>query len=94
LVGKYSFVAFSIKSILKEGDDLSPILLKFSLEYAFRMGHINRDGLKLICTHQLSVFVADVNIFEGKLLTVKKNTEAIVISRKENGIEVNAVNST
>jgi uncharacterized protein (UPF0335 family) len=58
------------------------------------MGQVNKDGLKLICTHQLMVFVADVNIIERKLLAIKKNIEAFLVASKENGIEVNAVKTT
>ena len=50
------------------------------------MGQVNKNGLKLICTFQLLVFAAYVNIFERKLLTIKKNTETFEIASKENGI--------
>jgi hypothetical protein len=40
------------------------------------------------------VFAADVNIVERKLLTLKKNTEAILVSCKDNGIQLNAVKIT
>jgi hypothetical protein len=85
-VGKYLFVVFPIKSVLKKGDALSPTFFKFALEYVFRMGHFKKDGLKLICTHQSLVFSADVSIFERKLLTVKKSTAAFLFVIKENGM--------
>jgi hypothetical protein len=58
------------------------------------MGQVKKDGLKLICTHQILVFAADVNIFERKLLTVKENTAASLVSVKENGMELNSVKTT
>jgi len=36
------------------------------------------------------VHADDVNILGGSVHTVKKNTEALVIARKEIGLEVNA----
>jgi hypothetical protein len=46
--------------------------------------------LKLNGTHQLSYY-ADVNTLGGSIHTIRKNTEALVITRKEIGLEVNAV---
>jgi len=58
------------------------------------MEQVNKDALKLICTHQVLVFAADVNIFERKLFTMKKNTEAFLVAIKDNGTEVNAFKTT
>jgi hypothetical protein len=41
-------------------------------------------------THQLLVYADDVNILGGSIHAVKKNTEAVVVSSKEIGLEVNA----
>jgi len=46
--------------------------------------------LKLNGAHQLLVYDHDVNIFGGSIHTIKKNSEAIVVARKETGLEVNA----
>jgi hypothetical protein len=48
--------------------------------------------LKLIGT-QLLVYADDVNVLGGSVLTVKKNTEALVIASRENGLEINAEKS-
>jgi hypothetical protein len=40
------------------------------------------------------VFAANLNIFEEKLPIIKRNTGAISVASKENGVEVNAVNFT
>jgi hypothetical protein len=49
----------------------------------------NQDGLKLNCTHQLLVYVDDVNTLGGSIHTIKKNAEALVAASKETGLEVN-----
>ena len=41
-------------------------------------------------THQLLIYVDDVNIWSGSILTIRKNTEVLVIASKEIGLEVNA----
>ena len=46
--------------------------------------------MKLNGAHQLLVYDHDVNIFGGSIHTIKKNSEAIVVARKETGLEVNA----
>jgi len=58
--------------------------------YVFRRVQVNQDGLKLNGTHQLLVYVDDVNILGGSVHTVKENTEALVVASKEAGLkEVN-----
>jgi hypothetical protein len=46
--------------------------------------------LKLNGTHQLLVYVNDVNILGGSIHTTRKNTDALLIASKEIGLEVNA----
>jgi hypothetical protein len=60
------------------------------LEYAIRRVQVNQVGLKLHCTHQLLVYVDDVNILGESVQTVKENAEALVAATKEIGLEVNA----
>ena len=69
---------FPIWNGLKQGDALSPLLFNFALEYAVRRVQVNQDGLKLNGTHQLVVYVDDVNILGGSAHTVKENAEALV----------------
>jgi len=81
---------FPIRNGLKQGDALLPLLFNSGLECAIRRVQVNQDGLKLNGTHQLLVYVNDVNILGGSIHTVKKNAEALVVATKETGLEVNA----
>ena len=73
------------KNGLKKGDNLSPLLFNFALEYATRKVHANQEGLKLSCTYHLLV-----NIFCGSIHMIKKNTVALAVAGRETGLEVNS----
>jgi len=75
---------------LKQGDALSPLLFNNALEYAIRRVQVNQGGLKLNGAHQLLVYVDYVNIMGGSVPTMKKNTEASVVTSREIGLEVHA----
>jgi ribosomal protein S2 len=47
-------------------------------------------GLELNGTHQLLVYVDDVNLLGDNIDTVKKNTQTLIDISKEVGLEVNA----
>jgi len=66
------------------------MLLNCALEYTIRRVQVNQDGLKLNGTHQLLVYVDDVNILGGSIHTVKENAEALVAATREMGLEVSA----
>ena len=70
-VGKYLSEMLPIKNNLNQGDALSPKLFNFPLEYAIRWVQVNQNGLKLYGTHQLLVYVDDVNIVGGSVHTIK-----------------------
>jgi len=89
-VGKHLSKIFRIKSGLKKGDVLSPLLFNFAFVYAIRRVQANQDGLKLNGTYQLSVHVHDANIMGGSIHAVRKNREALVVAIKESGLEVNS----
>ena len=66
------------------------MLFNFALEYAIRRVKVNQDGLKLNGTHQLLVYVDDVNVLGGSTHTIKENAETLIVASKEIGLEVNA----
>jgi len=46
--------------------------------------------LKLHGTHQLWILPDGVNMLGGSVHTIEKNTEALVVARKDIGLKVNA----
>ena len=86
---KRSPYMFPIRNALKLGYVLSPLFFNFALEYAMKMVQVP-GRLKLNGTHQLFVYADDVDIWEGSVHTVNKNTEALVVASKATGLEVNA----
>jgi hypothetical protein len=50
----------------------------------------NQEGLKLSGTHQFVVYPDDVNILGGSRHAIMKNTEPLVVTSKDIGLEVNA----
>jgi hypothetical protein len=81
---------FPTRNCFKQGDALSPLLFNFALEYAIRRVQENQDDLKLNGTHQLLVYIDDVNILGKSVYTIQKSTEALVVSSKKIGRDINA----
>jgi len=66
------------------------LLLNFALENVIMKYEEHQDGLKLNGTHQLVVYVDDVNKLGGSVHTVKESRESVVVASNEPGLEVNA----
>jgi len=64
------------------------LLFNFTLEYVFRRVQVNQDVLKLNGKHQILVCADEVNILGGRVHTIKKNTESLLVGSKEIGLKV------
>jgi hypothetical protein len=80
---------FPIKNVLKQ-DALLPLFFNFAAVYIFKKVQENQEGLKLNGMNHNVVYAIDVNILGGSIHTIQKNTEGLVVTNKENGLEVSA----
>jgi hypothetical protein len=88
-IGKHLSDSFPIQNGLKQGDDLSLLLLNFVLGYAIRKVQENQVGLKLNGTHRLLAYADDVILLGEHIDTIKKNMETLTDPSKEVGLEIN-----
>ena len=65
-----------------------PLLFNSAVEYAITRVQANQDGMKLNGTYQLQVYVDDANILDGRVHIIKENTQTLVATSKETGLEV------
>jgi len=93
-VGKNLSDIFPIRSGLKQGDALSPLLFNLALEYAITRYQVIQDGLKLNGTHQLLVYADDVNMLGRSVRTMKEKAEASLVASKKVGLEIIAGKTT
>jgi len=77
MVGKHLSDALSIRNGLERGDALPSLLFNFALEYAISKVQAKQERLKLNGTHQLLVY----------------DREALLVTSKDNGLEVHAEKS-
>jgi hypothetical protein len=65
------------------------LLFNFTLEFAIRKVHGNREGKKLHCTYQLLVYADELSLFGDNIDSTKENTNALIAASKEVSKEVN-----
>jgi hypothetical protein len=88
--GKLLSDKFPIQNGLKQGDALLPLLFNFALEYAIKKVQGNEVSLELNGTHQLLVYVDDVDSLGDSVNTIKENSETLLKASKDIGLEINA----
>jgi hypothetical protein len=81
--------SFPIQNGLKQGDAISPLVLNFALEYGIRKVQEKQVGLKLNVTHQLLAYADNVNLLGDNIDTIRKDTETLIDTSKEVGLEIN-----
>ena len=65
------------------------MLFNFTLAYVIRKLQANQKGLKLNGTHQFLLYANHVNILGGSIHDIKKHREALLVTSKETGLEIN-----
>jgi hypothetical protein len=89
-IGKLLSDKFPVQNGLKQGNALSPLLFNFSLDYAIRNVRENEVGLELSGTHQLLVYVDDVNLLGDSVNIIKENSGTLLEASRDIGLEINA----
>jgi hypothetical protein len=74
---------------LKQGNDLSPLLLNCAFEYAIRKAQENEVGMELNGAHQLLAYSDDMSLLGDNIATVKTNTGIVNGACKGGDVEVN-----
>jgi len=64
------------------------LFFNFAFEYAIRRIRVNQDDLELNGTHRLSFHADDVNILGGRVHTIEKSTETLLVGSKVIGLGV------
>ena len=84
---------FPFKDGLKQGDDLSPLLLNFALVYSIKKVRAQLNGSRLNVTHHICFMLLLLTYWGGKLHNIMKNTYALLRDIKESGLGINVYNS-
>jgi hypothetical protein len=80
---------FPIQNGLEKGDNLSPLLFNFALEYANRKVQESEVDLELYVKHQLLINADNVNLLGDSVNPIKGNSETLLEASRNIGLEIN-----
>jgi hypothetical protein len=76
-----------------QGDNLTPLLFNFALEYSIWRVQENQMGLKLNGTHRLLAYADHVNLLSDDIDAKKRKTDTLNYGIWEVGLEINVEKS-
>lgn len=68
----------------------SVLVLKLCFRICYQEGSGKPEGLELNGTHQLLIYVNDVNALGERICSRNKNTDTLLFATKQIGLEVNS----
>ena len=93
-IENYLSSSFPIENVLKQGDALSPLLLKFSLEYTVGKVQETNLGLDINGNHLVLSYAVDVNLIGDYTRTAERNAVVLLNACKDISLAVNTVKKT
>jgi hypothetical protein len=65
-------------AVLKQGEALSPFILRCTLKHVIRAVQAKQEALKLNGTHHLLIYANDVNLLTESMKNIRKENTAFI----------------